>query len=329
VALFRRQNQICLGGNHNTWWLIKTMLDAGWTMPFSGSGSGGLYSASNVFDTTQIPKQWSLRDPNNVGVGSEPWGHASCWAVVEDPGGNRQYVIMRDSDGNDSGDDEWYIGYSPGGRFGEGQVAGTDWDQDTPAAAPDQLDVRGTPTSWTQIFESGGVYSVTHVLADSTPSPGGEYGVFLVNVISVNNPIAAIIFDDLRDVPTGHPHPLSILAYRADGGIFVSGVSQFRTIYDYGGASEVWTPAYYTYLESAGTVRAPGQMGINRDGKIRGVKALVGFGVSGYMGVSRWYIWEAISNNQYPLTANSGKDVFLDSVVVKDLLDGTEPARAI
>lgn len=329
MALFRRQNQLCLGGNHNTWWLIKTMLDASWTMPFSGSGSGGLYSASNVFDTAQSPKQYSLLDANNVGVGSEPWGHPSCWAVMEDPGGNRQYVVMRTNYANNAGDDDWYIGYSPAGRFGEGQTGGVDWDQDTPPAAPDQINVRGTPTGWTQIFETGGVYSLTHVVADSTPSPGGEYGVFLVNIISVNNPYSAIILDDLRNVPTGHPHPLSILAYRNDGQIFVSSVSQFRTIYDYGGASEAWVTAYYTYLESAGGIRLPGEAGISRDGKSRAVKALVGFGSSGYMGISRWYTWKGINNLQYPLTANSRRDVILDSVVVRDLLDGTEPARAI
>lgn len=329
MALFRRQNQPCLGGNHNTWWLLKTMLDAGWTIPFSGSGSGGLYASSNVFDVNQAPKQYSLLAPNNVGVGSEPWGYPYCWAVVEDPGGNRQYVIMRDTTAGDIYDDEWYFGYSPAGRFGEGQIAGTDWDQDTPAAAPDQINVAGTTTAHTQILESGGTYSIAHIVADSTPSPEGEYGVFMVNIVSVNNPYSAIIIDDVRNTPVGHTHPLTIDVKRSDNGIFTPDTTTSRTIRDYGGGGEAWVTIRYACPRYGGTDYIPWRSGINRDGKIRCSKALVGFANSvGYMGVSRWFIWRG-SGSGYPATGNSGKDVVLDSVVVKDLLDGTEPPQTV
>lgn len=329
MTLFRRQNQLCLGGNHTTWWFIKTMLDAGWTIPFSGSGSGGLYDSSNVFDTTQDPKQYSLLSANNVGIGSEPWGYPYCWAVIQDPGGNRQYILMRDNSASDNADNQWYFGYSPGGRFGEGQVAGTDWDQDTPAAAPDQINVFGTPTGWTQLFEPGGTFSVAHIVADDTPSPEGEYGVFLVNIISLNNPYSAIILDDVRNAPVGHTHPLTVLARWLDNGIFVTGNEYFYTIRDFGGPSEAWVTTRYAFARYAATTYMPTRSGINRDGKERGTKAIVGFSNSlGYMGISRWFIWKGTTSG-YPTTANSGKDVFLDSVVIKDLLDGTEPPMAV
>lgn len=329
MTLFRTQNQPCLGGNHTTWWLLKTMLDAGWTMPFSGSGSGGLYDSSNVFDTAQDPKQYSQLSANGVGIGSEPWGHPYCWAVMQDPSGNRQYVLMRDTGANDTNDDEWYFGYSPAGRFGEGQVAGVDWDQDTPTAAPDQIDIAGTTSAHVALFETGGTTSVVHVLADDTPSPAGEYGVFLVNIVSVNNPISALFLDDVRNVPVGHPHPLAMLAVRSDGGIFTPNLTSAYTIRDYGGGTELWVSVRYACQRYWSTDYIPWRAGINRDGKIRCTKALVGFSNSvGYMGSSRWFLWKGTGSG-YPTTGNGGKDVVLDSVVIKDLFDGTEPPRTV
>lgn len=329
MALFRRQNVICAGGNHCTWWLMKTMLDAGWTMPFSGSGVGGLYATSNVFDTNQLPQYWSLLGPNNQGIGSEPWGHANCWAVMEDPAGNRQYVFMRDNSASNNGDDEWYIGYSPGGRFGEGQIAGTDWDADTPPAAPDQINMWATPTAWSQLFEPGGTLSLMHVIADSTPSPEGEYGVFLVNVLNPNNPYTAIVFDDVRQAPVGHPHPLTFLITRSSAGVFLIGSSLVRTIYDYGGGGEAWVTTNYAYPRYAGSACFPNSAAINSDGKERAIRALVGFGGStGYMGVSRWLAWRGVAHT-YPMSANDKVDVFVDDAVIQNLLDGAEGAGTV
>lgn len=332
MAFFRRQNQTCLGGNHVSWWIIKTLVDAGWTIPLSGSGSGGIYSAANIYDMAQSPKQWSLLDPNNQGVGSEPWGHPYCWAILEDPAGNRQYAFMRDSAASDAGDDEWYVGYSPGGRFGEGQTAGVDWDQDTLPAAPDQYDLLGTPTAWSIIWKPGGTRSLIHVVADSTPSSEGEYGIFMVEFTGVNSQDSAFVIDPLNNAPVGHVHPVTNYVSGFDGTFNVGNLNEnthFYTIFDFGGGSEARVTINYLYARYGNTSEIPIRGGVGVDGKERALRCPVGFenGME-YMGISKWLAWSSVSHG-YPMTANGGKDVFIGDMVFPDLLDGTEAPRTI
>jgi hypothetical protein len=333
MTIHRYLNKYGKGGNHTTWWLVKAMLNAGWTVPASGSGTGGLYATSNVFDTAQTPKQNSLKDPNNVGVGSEPWGHAYCWLVLEDPSGNRQIILQRDSSNTDNGDDEWYVGYSPGGRFGEGQVAGTDWDADTMAAAPDEYALWGSRTGWTALFEVGGAATMVHVAADDTPSPAGEYGVFLVDFKPENTPSAFFFLDDLRDAPTAHPHPLVMFVSSIDSALTVGNIGGTATpryaytIQDFGGGGEARISLLALHMRYSTSVYYPGNAGQNLDGKSRLPRVIWGFvGTEYYLGLSRWLAWVG-EDSTYPKTADAKTRILVNQMLVSDLWDGvTVPA---
>lgn len=334
MALYRKQNQQIYGGNHAMWWLIKTVVDAGWTIPMSGSGTSGLYTTGNVFNMAQLPKQWSLLDPNGVGIGSEPWGHPNCWAVLEDPGGNRQYIIRRDAVTGDNNDLLWHVGYSHGGRFGEGQIPGTDWDEGTEPTAPDIVNLLGSPTTEGTLWQAGGSYSFVDVVADSTPSPAGEYGFLIIEFDSVNSSRSCFIVDDVRNAPVGHPHPLAMGLRNNNPGTLFNATNlnenwNFTTWRDLGGGGEAWVTVNYPWYRWGGASslnpQFPLRGGVGADGKERAMAALVGFENSvGYMGISRWIKWSGVAR-EYPGTANGGKDVFIDQALFKDLLDGTEP----
>jgi len=328
VALFHYQNRYMLGGNYATWWIIKALIDAGWTVPFSGSGTGGLYATSNVFDTSQLPKQNSLLGPNGVGVGSEPWGKGYCWIVLQTPTGGRQWIIRRHGTNDDIYDSEWHLGFSHAGRFGEGQVPGTDWDEDTQPLAPDNVSLLGSPPTSTGPFSRvGGAQSLAHVVADSSPSPEGEYGFFFAEFQSGNNPFSTFFQDDLRNAAVGDPLPLTFGLRSNDPGVFnynnIGQNWQMKSVYDPGGAGEALVSVGYQYGDYSG-VKIPFAMGIGTDGKIRAVAPPVGFrGGFGYMGLSRWLRWVPFSMG-YLTTASGQKDVVINDVFVKDLMDGTE-----
>lgn len=333
MALFHTQNQYTKGGNHSTWWIIKTMVDAGWTIPMSGSGTGGLWTSGNVFDMSQTPKQNSLRDPNGVGVGSEPWGHAYCWAVLEDPSGNRQYIFRRHGTNSDSNDDDWHIGMSYGGRFGEGQTPGTSWDEATQPLAPDNINILGSPPTTTGVqFKTGGDRSLCHIVADSTPSPEGEYGMFYIELTSTNASYGTFFIDDLRATAVGEPFPLAIGLRNNDPNLFNYGTINVNwrpaSVFDLGGAGETWLGVYYAWGDWAG-VKMPHSGGLGIDGKLRAIAAPVGFNSNHvYIGISRWLYWAPFSN-VYPSTVDGQKGVWANQVIIRGLMDGTEYPRGI
>jgi len=316
------------GGNHATWWIIKALTDAGWTVPMSGSGTGGLYASSNVYDMSQLPKKNSLLGPNGIGVGSEPWGKGYCWIVLQTPTGGRQMIIRRHATNDDNNDNYWHIGFSHAGRFGEGQVAGTDWDADTQPLAPDNVNILGSPPTGTAIqFHPGYQSSLAHVVADSTPSPEGEYGFFFAEFQSSNVPYGVFFMDDLRNAPVGDPLPLTMGLRNSDSGVLNSynlGQNWYmKSIFDLGGAGEALVAIGYQW-GNFNSVQIPGSMGIGIDDKIRTVAAPVGFrGGFGYMGLSRWIRWLPFSMT-YPDTASGRKDVVINQAFIKDLMDGTE-----
>lgn len=328
MALFHYQNKYMLGGNHATWWIIKALVDAGWTVPMSGSGTGGLSTSGNVFDMTQTPKQNSLKDANGVGIGSEPWGHGYCWIVLQSPTGGRQWIIRRHGTNDDGNDDDWHIGFSHGGRFGEGQTPGIDWDADTQPLAPDNVNLLGSPPTSTAImFRTGGTRSLAHVVADSSPSPEGEYGFFFIELQSYNEPFSVFFADDLRNAAVGDPLPLTFGLRSQDtnplGAQNLGQNWQMKAVYDPGGAGESLTSVGYLWGNYNSLV-IPNGSGIGIDGKARAVAVPVGFrGGFGYMGLSRWLRWTPISM-RYPSTASGKKDVVINQAIVKDLMDGTE-----
>lgn len=337
MTIHRRLNRSCLGGNHATWWIIKTMLDAGWTIPASGSGTGGLYDTSNVFDTAQSPLQASLLTPNNVGIGSEPWGWRGCWVVLEDPSGNRQILILRDTTSTaNNTDDQWHFGYSPGGLFGVGQTPGTDWDEDTTPAATDKRNLLGTTTSFTSIFREGGSSSIMQIAADDTPSPEGEYGLIALDFIPTNNNGASFIIDDLRDVAPGHPHPLAIWVTNRDNPWSDSVISGNATpdgprgIAAYGSGADYFGYWYYLHWGYATTTKIPSVGIVDADGSERVFKIPVGWrDLEQYVGTSRWLYWETVAARGYPDTANTLQHLFVADCLIKDILDGVTTPSSI
>lgn len=339
MTIHRRLNVQGLGGNHTTWWLVKTLLDAGWTVPLSGSGTGGLYATSNVFDTTQWPKHYSALSANGVGAGSEPWGHPGCWVVMEDPGGNRQFLLQRSTTASNTTDDDWHLGYSPAGRFGESQTPGVDWDENTIPTAPDVYDLFAVAGSFSSYFVDGAGYSMVHVAADDTPSPSGEYGFCLIEMKPASSSSgvenAMLFFDDLRDVPAGHPHPL-VIGCRNEDSVFtvgnIGGTSTPRycyTIQDYGGGGEALLNQLALHGRYGGTVYYPTHGGVGPDEKERIMPYIWGFtGTEGYIGLSRWFRWAAHSR-AYPATANNRQLLYLDETVIADLWDGSTLPRTI
>lgn len=324
MTIYRRLNQAGQGGHYTTWWLIKTMLDAGWTVPFSGSGTGGLYDSSNVFDLAQSPKYYTILDPNGVGIGSEPWGHRSCWICLEDPGGNRQMVLQRSVNSGNFYDGTWTLYWSPDGRFGEGQTAGVDWDEDTAVNAPD----RAAEVS-TAIFNNNAAASLAHIAVDDTPSPEGEYGVFCVELASVNTVRGVIMLDDLRNAPVGDPHPITV--FGAGSGVFgsaffgTSGADCPGTVVDYGTSAQryVYNCSYCDYWGYSQTA-LPNNGGTGVDGKERAAPIVVVAPSSAplsYLGISRWVKAPSVVRG-YPDTASGEIYLYLNSVLVVDLLDG-------
>jgi len=333
MALHRIQNMFTRGGNQASWWLIKTLIDAGWTVPMSGSGNGGIWASSNVYDMAQVP-QYSPNVPaNGIGVGSEPWGKGNCWIVLEDPGGNRQYIFRRDPIETATYDDEWHWGYSYGGRFGEGETPGTDWDENTEPTAPDIANLGGSPTSETGIWQDANAYGLVFVLADDVPSSEGEYGFIQITIEPTNSSFGCVMVDPLVNAPVGHPHPLT-MGYAWDRTSITFTVGDLnqnwhmRTWTRLGEGLEAWATINYTAPYSAG-YKIPQYGGIGADGKERAIASIVGFeNNEGYMGISRWLKWASVVR-EYPRSANGYRDLFVDQAIFEDMLDGVTPPASI
>lgn len=331
MTIYRRLNQAGEGGNFTTWWLIKTMLDAGWTVLASGSGTGGLYDSSNVFDLAQTPKNGNSLDPNGVGIGSEPWGYRNCWVLFEDPSGNRQYVFQRNNSAGWGYDSTWYFSYSPSGVFGVGQTAGVDWDEDT---APTASDIVSLYNAGSQIWWND-TPTLTHVAADDTPSPNGEYGVLCLEIRPTNVLSGYFVIDDLRNAPSTHPHALTNYCApqtnRLDDGYYHAQASSPYspgTISDFGGDGQSYfynAPHCLWYGGSFQCLPANGGVGV--DGKERAAPIVAGFvGREGYIGTSRWFRDPSVSRG-YPNTGNSLQYLFVNDLLIVDLWDGvTTPA---
>lgn len=336
MTIHRRLNQPGQGGHFSTWYLIKTMLDAGWTVPMSGSGNGGLYDTSNVYDLSQTIYKGGSVPPNGVGIGSEPWGRALCWIVLEDPGGNRQVAFQRSDTLTDFYDGSWACQYSHGGRFGEGQVAGTDWDEETLPDAPD----KGVETTTTNnTFRAQGIASITHVAADDVPSPSGEYGVFCVEFVATNAITGVFMIDDLRNTVTGWTHPLTVFAsksytYTPLSLNYLYGIQSARdspgTLIGAGTPGERYIiDSYYMKYKAYNTDCLPAYGGTGVDGKDRVFPlAVISPQVSTYIGTSRWLRIPAVSHG-YPNTANSLQYLFISDCLIVDLWDGATTPSSI
>ena len=291
-------------------------------MPASGSGTGGLYATSNVFDTAQTPKHGGILDPNNVGVGSEPWGHPSCWYVIEDPDGNRQWSVQRSASSGSFNDGNWTITYSPSALFGAGQTPGVDWDEDTAPTASDGAVL----LSASNIFTDSAGSTLTHVAADDVASPTGEYGVICMEFQATNSLRGMFLVDDLRDASANHPHALVTWAMNTSNNLTTGAYHSSDSpggVSDYGGSTEIYVDNFrHCFWDTIGGVGLPGNGGTGVDGQERAAPIFVGFQrIEGYVGSSRWFRDPSVSRG-YPNTGSTLQYLFVNDLLVVDLWDG-------
>lgn len=323
MTIHRYLDVLGQGGNHTTWWLFKALTEAGWTVAMSGSGTGGLFATSNVFDMSQLPKQGDIVDPNGIGIGSEPWGHPGCWFVVDDPSANRQILLKRFGPyGAGSYDTWWTYRYSRGSRFGEGQTPSLDWNENTPPAAPDEA------TEWdtTGLFSPGGEATRCFIAADDTPSPSGEYGFIAVEFRATNAFKGIIVYDDVRECPDGLKDCVTVWAGDANDigtGNFLGGNGSPGSLYYRDTIFEDWNiNTYYCGWYGYNRYAAPNGGQVSADGKEYILPIpVVSKEPSVYVGFSRWFRVPSI-NHSYPDTGGGELYMFNGNVVIVDLLDG-------
>jgi len=305
MALVTRLNVSGTGGNHTTWWAIRTLLDAGWTAVQSGSGTGGTYSAvGNVFDlgVGQNPFIYSLGVASGKlasGAGTEPWCAAvRAWIVLRAPAPDgAELLIQRGTGANDAGDANWNIIEAPGGFNFAGCNANT-----APAAA-------ATPGQWYRYgdtnpdsagaacFSSGAVNNLFSVSAENAASvPGhvgavGRYGFCLVNFTAGNalnrmwcrDPIVPTYMDLAAPLPVRYY--LGTTSHHADG---AAPTLNWRRIHDFGGGGmAVVSAANCRVSTSAGTLIYPDNAGVPAAGQ-PDMPGIIGTltGAAGFVGFS-------------------------------------------
>jgi hypothetical protein len=322
MTIHRRIATFGLGGNYFTWWLLETMLDAGWTIVMSGSGTGGIYSATtDVFSHSGInPVVGGDVTDIGIGAGSEHWGNGACWAVIEAPSG-RQLLIHRTTTTGSSSDNDWHYGWADKGDY-------TGGDTDTPPTTATGVDIWGTISSWPALSQIGGSSNLVYIAADDTASPAGEYGVFAVEFVATNTVTALFMLDDFRNVPAGREHSIGVHIYGSALPFSRNVLSSLTasacyTWYLRDETGEVWDNVSYLYAYGASTQIYPGGGGVSRgDNKEYGMRPPVGFVTEGYIGQSRWVLWPGLSRG-YPNSANSKQHLYINDALVLDLLDGT------
>jgi len=198
MTIQRDPNRTGLGGNYTTWYLWQEFLAAGYTIDASGSGTGGVYSATgSVFNAAINPVIGANVTQIGIGVGQEHWGNVLCWALFTAPDGS-QYLMQRGNTAGNAGDDEWAYSYSPDGVFSlAGAAAAT-----VPTAA-DERDLWGSPgASWPSIHGVGNVANLTHIAVDDALSVEGFSGFLCVELVNPNTIKSVLMVDDLAQVPS-------------------------------------------------------------------------------------------------------------------------------
>jgi hypothetical protein len=327
VTIYRNLNQNGFGGNYVTWYCSETLIDAGWSVAMSGSGTGGDYSASgDVFD--RVSKNPVTGDNvTDIGGGSndEHWGNAACWMVLESPSGE-QLLYTRDDVVGNTHDDEWSISYSRTGVFSGGAAA-------TPPTASDQVFLHGSggPAAF---FADGNTSNLMQIAADDSPSAAGKYGFVCLEFIATNTLESTMIMDNLGETAAGDPEGLALFFRTGSSKLLRtqlgtnSGTSNAAMAWlDVGGGGEQFSAVRYGYTYAGGD-RLPGAANTSLyDLKDRDEMARVGWGnVGGFLGISRWIAWAGVIR-AYPNTGDSKDLLHVEEVVIKDLFDGvTTPA---
>jgi hypothetical protein len=130
---------------------IKTALKAaGWTVPRSGSGSGGSTTTSDLI--------------TSAGTGVGGMANTSCWFVIQAPAGGRQFCIQR------GGSTTWWIQYSFSAGFTGGSPSAT-----VVPTATDAVNVLATSSTGVTLFSTDNTYR-QNIMVDGS-SPYGFYSV--------------------------------------------------------------------------------------------------------------------------------------------------------
>lgn len=328
MTIHRYLNNAGWGSNYAIWYLIQAMKDAGWTVECSGSGTGGIYSATgDVFDPSDNPKKNTAAVNIGVGAGDEHFGNEGCWIVLADPDGNRQICFRRSKNVGDIYDAYWWVGLSESAGF----VGGSP-DVDDPPDASDERTISesGTKAAPPSLCVPGTAATMSFVAADDTPSPSGEYGFICIDFIATNAVGMSIGFDDIRDTAAGDTAPWVV--WHNNNGFSASAMngssSDMFAIFDKGGAGETYEDVSYAPNYPSAYYCTKGRTSVY-DSKERPLPyPIIGLNVGGFIGFSRWFRQAAVSRD-YPNTGDGETLLYVDDVIIVDLLDGATTPLSI
>lgn len=320
MAMVRLLNQFSDTGHAVPWYISEVLCyqggsGAGWTVDMSGSGVGGVYSATgDVFDRAEKnPVRASLVTDIGVGVGQEHFGGNNCWIVLGDPNG-RQWLFYRYPSTLDANDDEWVIRISPGGNY-------TGGDASNRATATDDFYIWNYNTAaYASIFAPGGTQNLIHVVADSDPAASGEYGFWCLEMTATNSQNAFISQDPYSEYGVGDILPLVFWAMpenKFDYG-YLGSASYYPIVYTQG------TTRRYTIIPNLTSVY-PNSAGINvYDSKERPFPMAIAAPTVGFLGLSHWVRWGAVDRD-YPSTLNSKTSLCVGDAVLSGWDTAVEP----
>lgn len=310
MALVHDLNRMITSGNEATWRLKLALEAAGWSTVTSGSGSGGLYSASG-----EVCSQYARGDEQSD---PDDWGWHNCWRVLEAPGGE-QWLFQRGGFGSGKTyDDGWFVGYSASGGY-----------TGAPTGSPNATTPPGTADAQTLYNSSGGLFvddwapGLLHIIADAD---GFVCFCFQSGVSQNNKLMTTLVQDNYLNADPANPHPRAV-GVSVNQAFPSAGTLALATWSHYGEGSEVWTTAYYGWWrDTSGTLNPSSGGGtgggVGYDDKERPLPMPVHEEASGYSpGVSRWFSW-AGNARDYPQRADGSPYLYLGQCMVS----GWDPA---
>ena len=328
MTIVRSLNKGARAGNAVPFWILKTAKAAGWTVPRSGSGFGGLFSTSDVFGdgSEYVGPYDELIGSIGTGIGQEPMCSQVCWFVIRSPNG-REYLFVREQTGNNGGDSDWSMRYSKGGLFVGGSAA-------VIATATDQEDLRpwgGDPWDMRSIFEDGTNRNIVHVAADSDPDENGEYGIMALEIKDRQQAGAIFMVDNLQQCADGDPHTIVTLARNLSGSddlnyaaLYFTGTEPPTTWLNVGLPEEVWGTAYYMiWDEGTRHIYENGGNSVEDGSETYYSVPVIGYNGSTkwYKGVSRW-IKSPTLRRRYPHMDDDRGMLYVGDWLINDIWDG-------
>jgi hypothetical protein len=328
MTVIRAINKLAITGNAVPYWIMKTAISAGWTVPRSGSGVSGVFDTADVFNQVLPNTEISVGTNVGIGSGSEAMGNRRCWYVLKTPTGGREFLIYRSSVQTDAGDSKWHARYSKAAGF-------TGGDEDTIPSATDEEHLRvgaGDPIDLANIFRQGNQSSVIHIAVDDTADSWGEYGLLALEMIPGDSPKndagAIFMIDNMALAATGDPHTIVMTMMTLGDGLVLNrlfssyGTDRPRSWGNEGLGGEAWCACHYTSWEfNSAHFHLSGSNDRSDYGETTLDIPIVGASSVGRMGVSRWLRWPSLSKG-YPHLNNDKTIVFCGDYAIADLWDG-------